>query len=138
MEILGTELSYAHLHKDGVDWVFVDHASFQREGGLYGDSHGVYGDNQVHFAGLPRHTSSCRSGVPGCGPVAHLFDYEMVCLSDPSHNERFSGCSVCWVVQMAASRMLLSSHTILICREQLCIMKQCTWLRCEPTVGLQC
>ena len=47
LEILGTELSYAHLHKDGVDWVFVDHPSFQREGGLYGDSHGVYGDNQV-------------------------------------------------------------------------------------------
>ena len=47
VEMLGTEVSYSHLHKDGVDWVFVDHVSFQREGGLYGDAHGVYGDNQV-------------------------------------------------------------------------------------------
>ena len=66
MEILGTELSYAHLHKDGVDWVFVDHASFQREGGLYGDSHGVYGDNQVFSADPSLSTSSCQVCVPGC------------------------------------------------------------------------
>lgn len=31
----------------GVDFVFVDHPSFPRPGGLYSDEFGTYGDNQV-------------------------------------------------------------------------------------------
>ncbi len=31
----------------GVDYLFVDHPSFPRPGGLYGDMYGTYGDNQV-------------------------------------------------------------------------------------------
>ena len=56
IDVLGEQLSFAHLHRDGVDWVFVDHSSFQRPGGLYGDEHGVYGDNQV----LPQASCSPR------------------------------------------------------------------------------
>ncbi len=26
------EVGYFHLHRDGVDWVFVDHPSYQRQG----------------------------------------------------------------------------------------------------------
>jgi hypothetical protein len=37
-----------------VDWVFVDHPSYPRPGGLYADEHGVYGDNQVRTVGQPR------------------------------------------------------------------------------------
>jgi hypothetical protein len=37
------ELSSKTLIKDGVDFVFVDHGSYQRPGGLYGDSLGTYG-----------------------------------------------------------------------------------------------
>ena len=32
-----------------MDFVFVDHASYQRPGGLYGDAFGTYGDNQFRF-----------------------------------------------------------------------------------------
>jgi len=43
------EVGYFHQMKNDVDYVFVDHPSFQRKGGLYGDSFGVYGDNQFRF-----------------------------------------------------------------------------------------
>lgn len=43
------EVGYFHQMKNGVDYVFVDHPSFHRKGGLYGDSYGVYGDNQFRF-----------------------------------------------------------------------------------------
>ena len=46
-EILGTPISYYHLPQKGVDWIFVANECYQRPGGLYGDKHGVYGDNQV-------------------------------------------------------------------------------------------
>ena len=43
----GTEIGY-YLHQSkGVDWVFVDHPSYPRPGGIYADQYGVYGDNQV-------------------------------------------------------------------------------------------
>lgn len=45
----GSTVGFHHLRADGVDWVFVDHPSYQRPGGLYGDDHGVYGDNQWRF-----------------------------------------------------------------------------------------
>jgi starch synthase len=45
---MGAEVGYFHYVNKGVDWVFVDHPSYPRPGGLYADEHGVYGDNQVH------------------------------------------------------------------------------------------
>jgi starch synthase len=47
IHVHGTEIGYYHHHSKGVDWVFVDHPSYPRPGGLYADAHGVYGDNQV-------------------------------------------------------------------------------------------
>lgn len=44
---MGAEVGYFHHVAKGVDWVFVDHPSYPRPGGLYADEHGVYGDNQV-------------------------------------------------------------------------------------------
>jgi hypothetical protein len=35
----------------GVDYVFVDHPSYPRPGGLYSDQFGEYGDNQVKHEG---------------------------------------------------------------------------------------
>ena len=46
-DILGTTVSFSHYSSKGVDWVFVEHGSYDRPGGLYGDENGVYGDNQV-------------------------------------------------------------------------------------------
>ena len=43
------EFGFHHKLQDGVDFVFVDHPSFPRPGGLYGDENGVYGDNQWRF-----------------------------------------------------------------------------------------
>lgn len=45
--ILGNEVGYFHAVKGGVDFLFVDHGSYPRPGGLYADTKGVYGDNQV-------------------------------------------------------------------------------------------
>jgi len=42
-------VGFFHQVKDGVDFVFVDHPSYKREGGLYGDKFGVYGDNQFRY-----------------------------------------------------------------------------------------
>lgn len=44
---MGNEVGYFHSDSKGVDWVFVDHPSYPRPGGLYSDANGVYGDNQV-------------------------------------------------------------------------------------------
>ena len=46
-DILGTTVGFSHYSSKGVDWVFVEHDSYDRPGGLYGDDSGVYGDNQV-------------------------------------------------------------------------------------------
>ncbi|PNH02354.1 Starch synthase 1, chloroplastic/amyloplastic [Tetrabaena socialis] len=40
------EVGFFHQQIRGVDFVFVDHPSFPRPGGLYSDENGVYGDNQ--------------------------------------------------------------------------------------------
>lgn len=60
IDIMGAEVGYFHHHHKGVDWVFVDHPSYPRPGGLYADEHGVYGDNQV---------SGLESGVLRQGPT---------------------------------------------------------------------
>jgi len=48
-ELLGNTVAYYHHEKQGVDFVFIDHPSFPRPGGLYADEHGVYGDNQFRY-----------------------------------------------------------------------------------------
>jgi starch synthase len=47
VHIQGDEVGFFHLRSKGVDWVFVDHPSYPRPGGIYADQYGVYGDNQV-------------------------------------------------------------------------------------------
>ncbi|GFR41537.1 hypothetical protein Agub_g2250 [Astrephomene gubernaculifera] len=50
VQLLGhAEVGYFHAQIRGVDFVFVDHPSYPRPGGLYADAHGVYGDNQFRF-----------------------------------------------------------------------------------------
>ncbi|EFJ40823.1 hypothetical protein VOLCADRAFT_99305 [Volvox carteri f. nagariensis] len=44
------EVGFFHTHKDGVDWVFVDHMSYHRDGTPYGNAYGTYGDNLFRFA----------------------------------------------------------------------------------------
>ncbi|CAG9461329.1 unnamed protein product [Pedinophyceae sp. YPF-701] len=48
----GADVHYSVLQKDGVDYVFVDHPSFSRPGGLYGDVFGPFGDNQWRYKTL--------------------------------------------------------------------------------------
>lgn len=47
------EVSYFHTRVGEVDRIFVDHPVLRR-GGIYGDQHGVYGDNLLRFALLSR------------------------------------------------------------------------------------
>ena len=44
--VSGTEAGLSHLRRNGVDFVFVSHPAYMRQG-LYSDTKGVYGDNQV-------------------------------------------------------------------------------------------
>jgi starch synthase len=44
------DTGFFHRRERGVDWVFVDHPSYRRPGGIYADAHGPYGDNQFRFA----------------------------------------------------------------------------------------
>ena len=46
LEIFGTKIKYYLCQKDGVDFVFVSHPSYQRLG-IYGDAFGPFKDNQV-------------------------------------------------------------------------------------------
>lgn len=59
---MGNDVGYYHYSHKGVDWVFVDHPSFPRPGGLYADEHGVYGDNQVSIV---EDEPSTRGGTKG-------------------------------------------------------------------------
>ncbi|KAH6804110.1 Glycogen/starch synthase [Perilla frutescens var. frutescens] len=43
------EVGFFHEYRAGVDWVFVDHPSYQRLGTPYGDTYGAFGDNQFRF-----------------------------------------------------------------------------------------
>ncbi|KAK9145575.1 hypothetical protein Sjap_005478 [Stephania japonica] len=43
------DVTFYHEYRAGVDWVFVDHPSYQRSGSPYGNSVGAYGDNQFRF-----------------------------------------------------------------------------------------
>ena len=58
-DILGTTVGFSHYSSKGVDWVFVEHDSYDRPGGLYGDESGVYGDNQALL--LPHPPLYCRA-----------------------------------------------------------------------------
>mmetsp|Transcript_36244 Transcript_36244/g.80653 ORF Transcript_36244/g.80653 Transcript_36244/m.80653 type:complete len:615 (-) Transcript_36244:1049-2893(-) len=57
VKIWTAEVGYFHQNIKGVDYVFVDHPSYIRPGGLYADQFGVYGDNQFRFALL------CQAGL---------------------------------------------------------------------------
>lgn len=46
-DIFDNEIEYYLLQRNGVDWVFINHGSYPRPGGIYADAYGVYGDNQV-------------------------------------------------------------------------------------------
>lgn len=61
-------LSHA-LCSQGVDYVFVDHPSFPRPGGIYADQFGAYGDNQVGGKGLVgvQGSSLCSRGLRASG-----------------------------------------------------------------------
>ena len=52
VHIQGSEVGFFHHRSKGVDWVFVDHPSYPRPGGIYADQFGVYGDNQVCASAL--------------------------------------------------------------------------------------
>jgi Starch synthase catalytic domain len=54
------QVGYYHKADAGVDFVFVDHPSYQRPGGLYSDANGVYGDNQWRFKLL------CQAALEAC------------------------------------------------------------------------
>lgn len=43
------EVAFFHEFRAGVDWVFVDHSSYHRQGTPYGDTRGTFGDNQFRF-----------------------------------------------------------------------------------------
>ncbi|KAG0566283.1 hypothetical protein KC19_7G052100 [Ceratodon purpureus] len=43
------EVAFFHEFRAGVDWVFVDHPSYHRQGTPYGDTRGTFGDNQFRF-----------------------------------------------------------------------------------------
>ncbi|MEW5307760.1 MAG: hypothetical protein WDW36_010136 [Sanguina aurantia] len=71
---LGTEVGFFVHQSRGVDFVFVDHPSYPRPGGIYADAHGAYGDNQFRFALLclaaleaPLHLDLARSVASGSG-----------------------------------------------------------------------
>ncbi|KAG2432682.1 hypothetical protein HYH02_006667 [Chlamydomonas schloesseri] len=51
VKLLGhAEVGYYHQQIKGVDFVFVDHPSYPRPGGIYSDTNGVYGDNQFRYS----------------------------------------------------------------------------------------
>lgn len=59
--VMGAEVGLFHYqHPKGVDFVFVDHPSYPRPGGLYADANGAYGDNQVRGRGCAACASSRR------------------------------------------------------------------------------
>eukprot|EP01025_Chloroclados_australasicus_P046458 TRINITY_DN5125_c0_g2_i2.p1 TRINITY_DN5125_c0_g2~~TRINITY_DN5125_c0_g2_i2.p1 ORF type:complete len:766 (+),score=60.47 TRINITY_DN5125_c0_g2_i2:228-2300(+) len=43
-------VGFFYKQSDNVDWLFVDHPCFHREGNPYGDSHGAFGDNLFRFS----------------------------------------------------------------------------------------
>jgi starch synthase len=44
------ELKYHTVSRDGVDYVFIEHMCYQREGTPYGDASGPFADNLFRFA----------------------------------------------------------------------------------------
>ncbi len=74
-DILGTTVGFSHYSSKGVDWVFVEHDSYDRPGGLYGDESGVYGDNQALL--LPKLILS----PPYIAELCHYVLVAVVCLA---------------------------------------------------------
>lgn len=74
-DILGTTVSFAHYSSKGVDWVFVEHGSYDRPGGLYGDENGVYGDNQVFVKHSRAAVVTC---VLGCSGLSQFIKLKLV------------------------------------------------------------
>lgn len=123
INIMGAEVGYFHYRHKGVDWVFVDHPSYPRPGGLYADEHGVYGDNQVgqpggsavaantlqlpccrlHALVAPPFRGTCLS----CSCVAVLWPMQAVRSSSNGSMCPDSGwCALCvcvWVVACCAA-----------------------------------
>ena len=64
--VSGTEAGLSYLRRNGVDFVFVSHPSYMRQG-LYSDTKGVYGDNQV-------------SGKAHCQAGRELPDFLIFCI----------------------------------------------------------
>lgn len=62
MNVLETTAGLSHLKRKGVDMVFVTHPSYQRQG-LYSDTSGVYGDNQVRNSMCHRVSSSVLNTI---------------------------------------------------------------------------
>lgn len=56
-------INYHHEARRGVDWVFVEHVSFERDGGLYGNAHGIYADNLFRCAPTSRCTCDCKTAT---------------------------------------------------------------------------
>lgn len=59
-------MGFFHQYKDGVDWVFVDHLSYQRLGNPYGDHNGAFGDNLYRYT-LLNHAACEAPLVLGLG-----------------------------------------------------------------------
>jgi Starch synthase catalytic domain len=90
----GCEVGFHHKEVAGVDFVFVDHPSYQRPGGMYGDENGVYGDNQWRFkllcqaaleAPLALHLPEVDNRRPS------LMDYGTVAEPTDSHGTKSNG-----------------------------------------------
>ena len=43
------QVGFFHTYRDGVDFCFVDHPVYHRDGTPYGDANGTFGDNQFRF-----------------------------------------------------------------------------------------
>ena len=67
------------LSIDGVQHLFVDHPSFDRDG-LYGDDHGPFGDNHQRFALLCHAALAAARHLAGDAPVIHAHDWQAALL----------------------------------------------------------
>ncbi|KAK3241616.1 hypothetical protein CYMTET_48637 [Cymbomonas tetramitiformis] len=74
------EVGYFHhwTEEENVDYVFVDHPSYQRPGSIYGNVHGEYGDNQFRYTILCMAAIEAALQVP-CGGAAYGDNVMFVC-----------------------------------------------------------
>ena len=70
-------VNFHHEARGGVDWVFVEHLSFERPGGLYGNNQGIYADNLFRCAPIAAHLQLhvyvcwLPGNMAGCDVVPH-------------------------------------------------------------------